>query len=329
MDSIIDKTAIMNVIKQYTGVDDADEARNKLLSRGLFSKAKKSAEETRGQVASAVSNTVEDALASVAGLTNLTISKRSVAEDPETPDLPEDQPGELFDDPAMRTFETDLYVAREEKPTDAKVIGDSIDDDGGTSIGKVPTIAAIKKGEAIVEKEIGIKGTDWNTYKKEIAKIESKGSGNYLAVGGYNDHYDGRYQLGEDAKIDAAAYLDTTINHTQEDRESFRNDASLQEKAFAAYTAKNHSYLMDKKLGSKKYRSLSTKEKMVVLAYAHNQGYVGAKTWLERGRVGADGLGTKGTKYSDALESKLKIKLEIPEFVSGAPTESIRPKARP
>ena len=81
MDSIIDKTAIMNVIKQYTGVDDGDEARNKLLSRGLFSKAKKSAEETRGQVASAVSNTVEDALASVAGLTNLTISKRSVAEE--------------------------------------------------------------------------------------------------------------------------------------------------------------------------------------------------------------------------------------------------------
>ena len=77
MDSIIDKVAIQNVIKQYTGVDDADEARNKLLSRGLFSKARESAEETRGQVASAVSKTVEDALASVAGLTNLTISKRT------------------------------------------------------------------------------------------------------------------------------------------------------------------------------------------------------------------------------------------------------------
>ena len=118
MDSIIDKTAIQNVIKQYTGVDDADEARNKLLSRGLFSKARESAEETRGQVKSAVSQTVEDALASVAGLTNLTISKRSVAEDPETPDLPEDQPGELFDDPAMRTFEGDLYELKIEKPTE-------------------------------------------------------------------------------------------------------------------------------------------------------------------------------------------------------------------
>ncbi len=29
MNSIIDKTAIQNVIKQYTGVDDADEERNK------------------------------------------------------------------------------------------------------------------------------------------------------------------------------------------------------------------------------------------------------------------------------------------------------------
>ena len=266
MNSIIDKTAIQNVIKQYTGVDDADEARNKLLSRGLFSKARESAEETRGQVKSAVSQTVEDALASVAGLTNLTISKRTLPEDQETPELPEDQPGELFDDPAMRTFEPDLYEARREKPTDAEVIGDSIDDGGDISTGKVPTITAIKESEEIIKKEIGIEGDDWNTYKKEIARIESKGSGNYLAVGGFNDHYDGRYQLGEDAKIDAAEYLDTTIGHTQEDRESFRNDASLQEKAFAAYTAKNHSYLMDKKLGSEKYRNLSTKEKMVVLA---------------------------------------------------------------
>ena len=127
MDSIIDKTAIQNVIKQYTGVDDADEARNKLLSRGLFSKARDAAEETRGQVKSAVSQTVEDALASVAGLTNLTISKRTLPEDQETPDLPEDQPEELFDDPAMRTFETDLYEAKMEKPTDAKSIDTSSD----------------------------------------------------------------------------------------------------------------------------------------------------------------------------------------------------------
>lgn len=118
MNSIIDKTAIQNVIKQYTGVDDADEARNKLLSRGLFSKARESAEETRGQVASAVSKSAEDALASVAGLTNLTISKRTLPEDQDTPELPEDQPGELFDDPAMRTFETDLYEAKTEKPTE-------------------------------------------------------------------------------------------------------------------------------------------------------------------------------------------------------------------
>tara|TARA_S200002703_G_C3785158_1_gene242045 strand:+ start:798 stop:1667 length:870 start_codon:yes stop_codon:yes gene_type:complete len=136
MNSIIDKTAIQNVIKQYTGIDDADEARNKLLSRGLFSKARDSAEETRGKVASAVSKSAEDALASVAGLTNLTISKRTLPEDQETPELPEDQPGELFDDPAMRTFEPDLYEARREKPTDAQDISDSNDADGGAASGK-------------------------------------------------------------------------------------------------------------------------------------------------------------------------------------------------
>ena len=160
MDSIIDKTAIMNVIKQYTGVDDGDEARNKLLSRGLFSKAKKSAEETRGQVAYAVSNTVEDALASVAGLTNLTISKRSVAEDPETPDL------DYYDEQDIDTQEdtiqniesrtlfspstADLYEARVEKPTDAKVIDTSSSntDAKGLSGGKVTDLLNfIGKGE--------------------------------------------------------------------------------------------------------------------------------------------------------------------------------------
>jgi len=160
MDSIIDKTAIMNVIKQYTGVDDGDEARNKLLSRGLFSKARESAEETRGQVASAVSNTVEDALASVAGLTNLTISKRSVAEDLETPDL------DYYDEQDIDTQEdtiqniesrtlfspstADLYEARVEKPTDAKVIdtSSSSTDAKGLSGGKVTDLLNfIGKGE--------------------------------------------------------------------------------------------------------------------------------------------------------------------------------------
>lgn len=57
-------------------------------------------------------------------------------EDQDTPDLPKDQPGQLFDDPAMRTFEPDLYEAKREKPTDAQDISDSNDADGGAASGK-------------------------------------------------------------------------------------------------------------------------------------------------------------------------------------------------
>ena len=39
-------------------------------------------------------------------------------EDPKSSALPEDQPGQLFDDPAMRTFEGDLYEIKIEKPTE-------------------------------------------------------------------------------------------------------------------------------------------------------------------------------------------------------------------
>tara|TARA_R100000781_G_scaffold44412_1_gene30227 strand:- start:2014 stop:3039 length:1026 start_codon:yes stop_codon:yes gene_type:complete len=124
MDSIINKTAIQNIIKEITGVDDADEAREKFLttSKGVMSKARESAGETRGQVASAVSKSVEDALASVVGLTNSTISKRTLPEDQETPELPEDRLGESFDD-------TDLYVPeiKKEEPTDAESIDTSSD----------------------------------------------------------------------------------------------------------------------------------------------------------------------------------------------------------
>lgn len=160
MNSIIDKTAIQNVIKQYTGVDDADEARNKLLSRGLFSKARESAEETRGQVASAVSKSAEDALASVAGLTNLTISKRTLPEDQETPQLDYflgqdiDTQEDTLDDIESRTLfgkaTADLYEARVERPTDAKVIDTSSSntDDKGLSSGKVSDLLDfIGKGE--------------------------------------------------------------------------------------------------------------------------------------------------------------------------------------
>ena len=153
----------------------------------------------------------------------------------------------------------------------------------------------------LVSDNIGADQSMWNTYREEIAKIES--AGDYSVKGGYNNHYDGRYQMGREAKTDAATLLGYSLKHDSKSREAFRNDKVKQEEAFAAFTVKNHDYLMAK---SKKYRSLSLKDKLSVLGYAHNQGWSGASSWLKSGKVGSDAFGTRGTKYSNAIKDALK-----------------------
>lgn len=165
---------------------------------------------------------------------------------------------------------------------------------------KVPTTAEAKE---IVAEEIGLSPELWDAYREEIAAIESGAEKDpYAAKGGANEHYDGMYQLGKVAKQDAAQLLGITLEHDKAAREMYRSDPALQEKAFAAYTAKNHDYLMKK---SDKYRDLPLKEKLAVLGYAHNQGWGGANEWLRTGKVGEDAFGTKGTKYYDALTERL------------------------
>ena len=154
----------------------------------------------------------------------------------------------------------------------------------------------------LVSDKLGVNKSTWDIYREELAKIESRGSGNYHAKGGANDHYDGRYQLGKDAKIDAAKLLGLKIPHDKKSREKFRDDVDLQEKAFAAYTAQNHRYMMV----SPEYRKLSKEDKLAALAYAHNQGHGKAKSWLRTGKVTKDGFGTPGTKFSDALKAALQ-----------------------
>lgn len=153
----------------------------------------------------------------------------------------------------------------------------------------------------IVGEEIGLDPAVWDIYRTELAAIESRGSGDYTAKGGAGDHYDGRYQLGRMAKADAGQLLGIDLAHDAVSREAFRSDPTLQEQALAAYTVKNHQYMMS----NKKYRNLSPENKAAVLAYAHNQGHGGAKEWLNTGDVGSDFWGTKGTKYSNAISNAL------------------------
>ena len=153
---------------------------------------------------------------------------------------------------------------------------------------------------SMISSSIGVGKSTWDIFREEVAKIES--AGDYSVKGGYNNHYDGRYQLGKDAKTDAATLLGYSLKHDPTSRKKFRGDKKKQEEAFAAFTVKNHGYLMSK---SKKYRGLSTEDKLATLAYAHNQGWSLAKNWLDTGAVGADAFGTKGTKYSTAIKNAL------------------------
>ena len=154
---------------------------------------------------------------------------------------------------------------------------------------------------------MGFNKQQWDIFRHTVAKIESSGQPNngYGAKGGSNDHYDGRYQLGADAKTDGARYAGLSDpGHSASAREKFRNDPKLQEKLFAGFTKANHTYLM----GNAEYKSASPERKLQILGYAHNQGMGGAEKWMTTGVVGADGFGTKGTKYTDEIAKAFKSK---------------------
>jgi len=152
----------------------------------------------------------------------------------------------------------------------------------------------------LVKTKLGADEQSWDIFRNTVAGIES--SGRYDVYGGAGNHYDGRYQLGRDAKIDGAKVAGVpNPGHSKDPndpaRASYRMNPGLQELIFAGYTIANHNYL--KKL--KEYEEKSLAGKLQVLGYAHNQGMGGAEQWLKTGVVGTDGFGTKGTKYTDAL----------------------------
>ncbi|MFZ9740421.1 MAG: peptidoglycan DD-metalloendopeptidase family protein [Candidatus Nanopelagicaceae bacterium] len=173
--------------------------------------------------------------------------------------------------------------------------------------GKFQPAAPMAKGAVGVDnklfKEIGASAEDWDIFRNTVAHIESKGA--YDIAGGSGGHYDGRYQMGADAKTDAARVLGIPDpGHNSASRAAYRNKPELQEKMFAAYTIANHRYLMR----NKDYKNASVERKLQILGYAHNQGMGGAEKWLKTGEVGADGFGTKGTKYTDALAANFKAR---------------------
>ena len=149
--------------------------------------------------------------------------------------------------------------------------------------------------------------------KAPIAYLESRGNANPYAIsGGANNAYDGKYQLGKDAK-------DTIKNMRDEDgeliftaaereklkhpsnRADFRADSELQEKAFRQLTEFNHAELTR---NSAKYRAMDQANQLAVLGYAHNQGAEAALEWLSTKVVGTDAFGTGGDAYSEAITNE-------------------------
>jgi hypothetical protein len=144
-------------------------------------------------------------------------------------------------------------------------------------------------------------GSYWDAYRDAIADIES--SYNYDIKGGYNDAYDGMYQMGKVAKIDAGRLLGETIGHDEASRKKFREDSALQERAFKAFTQQNDGYLTHY-LGED-YHNLPDEEKLALLGYAHNQGVGNAIKYFRGGEEGEDAFGTKGGRYASTVRYNL------------------------
>lgn len=151
----------------------------------------------------------------------------------------------------------------------------------------------------IVGGPIGISESDFKIFGETIAAIESKGI--YDIAGGSGNHYDGKYQMGRDAKIEAGKILGIKLGHDSASREAFRKNPELQERAFAALTLANHRRLMK----NPKYANASKSKKLEILAYAHSQGGGAANKWLNTGAVSKDAFNVPGTKYSNAVAKNL------------------------
>ena len=159
---------------------------------------------------------------------------------------------------------------------------------------EAPETADTKPEQEPDDNNLPFNSTAFLKFADAVGQIES--GNQYDIVGGYNNHYQGRWQMSK------AALKDVGIGFSQADREAFLADPDAQDDAFEAFTLQNHNYL---KARSQKYRDMSEREQLAVLGYAHNQGRGGALRFLQTGEGQTDGFGTEATKYADAVRDAL------------------------
>ena len=217
--------------------------------------------------------------------------------------IKENEPGPL--DSLLGPFKG-LFGGGKDKPAPAPGPGGPGPGTGGPRGGK-RGVATGAVGASDLYTEIGANAQQWDIFRNTVALIES--GGKYDIFGGSGDHYDGRYQMGEAAKIDGSKiagveYPGHSDDPNNQARAAYRANPELQETIFTAFTVANHRYLM----GNETYASANVERKLEILGYAHNQGMGGAEKWMTTGEVGADGFGTKGTKYTDMIAANFRAK---------------------
>lgn len=180
--------------------------------------------------------------------------------------------------------------------------------DFSASVGRIPTLQELSANDLLIDETEDDDPEDdtspfsdysFNVYADTLSALESSGKSD--VVGGANGHYDGLFQMGRLAKIDAGKRLGITLAHDAASREAFRADPELQLAAFEAFTEANHDTLM--RLSSK-YRRQGRKEKMETLAVSHLLGAGGGLDYLN-GKDGEDAFSTRGSKYAVAVRTAL------------------------
>lgn len=167
-----------------------------------------------------------------------------------------------------------------------------------------PELPAPKVPYAFIESKLGIPASAWDTYRDELARLES--GGDYSKKGGAGGRYDGRYQIGKAAKTGGARAIGIEDpGHGKQERVEFRGSPDLQEQILAGLTVGNHNVLTRTSRTDIYRETTDPIQKLIILAYAHNIGPGGAAKWLSTGVSSADQFKTDGTEFSNAIAAAL------------------------
>jgi len=210
-----------------------------------------------------------------------------------------------------KTLEGAIQGVKNIRLPGGKTIGETVSDvvGGGadstsqydTSSGGLLASGGVEQGAKAKEQvsKAGFGESEFVLFRDAVAKIES--GGEYDIQGGSNKMYAGRYQMGSDARQDAARFLGETFQGDSEAaRKTFREDKQMQERYFAAYTRANHQTL----LKNSTYAAMNNAQQLQVLGYAHNAGAGNALDWMRDNMKGSfkDGFDTKSSDYADAIK---------------------------